>query len=407
MKAAGFRTNAEALEAFRRDAMANYDPAPVAIERGQGAHVWDVEGRRYVDFAAGVAVTSLGHAHAGLTKAISEQAARLLHSSNLYLVPNALRLAHRLKRLTGMDRVFFSNSGTEAIEAALKLARYWGAKNGGRTDFVATEHGFHGRTMGALSVTGQPKYQKGFHPLLPGVQFVPYGDANALAKAIGPTTCGVILEPIQGEGGVHVPPSEYLQRARELCTARGALLILDEVQTGIGRTGSWFAFEQAGVRPDILALAKGLGGGVPIGATLATEAAHAFEPGAHGSTFGGNPLATAAALATLDAVEAEGVLANVRVQGERILKRLKEWERAGLVRGARGRGLLLGFDLPSGASKAFARRLLEAGLLVTNIGEATIRICPPLNVSSAVVEEGLVLLERALHEIPVAPAAPR
>lgn len=383
------RTNREALEAFRRYAMPNYDPAPVAFERGEGCRLWDVEGKAYLDFAAGVAVCSLGHSHPRVVDAIARQARQLIHTSNLYLVPRALELARELVRLTGLSRAFFSNSGTEAVEAALKLARYWGAKNGGRHEILATHRSFHGRTLGALSATGQPHYQKGFEPLLPGIRFVPYGDADALARAVTPRTCAVLLEPLQGEGGVHVPPAGYLAEVRRLCDAHDLLLVLDEVQTGIGRTGGWFAYLGANVRPDVLALAKGLGAGFPIGATVCNDRANAFQPGAHGSTFGGNPLGAAAALATLRVIEEENVLANVRKQGARLFAHLQRLEEEGLIVGVRGAGLLVGFDLVNGPSKPFARGLLERGLLVTHLGESTVRLAPPLIVSAAEIEEGV------------------
>lgn len=395
-----FGTNEEALAAFRRYEMPNYDPAPVAFERGEGVHLWDVEGRRYTDFAAGVAVVSLGHAHPKWAKAISEQAERLVHTSNLYVIPNQVELAKRLVALSGLSKAFFCNSGTEAVEAALKLARFWGAKNGGRFHVVATDHAFHGRSMGALALTWNPNYRKGFDPLLQGVTHVPFGDVDAIARAITRETCAVIVEPIQGEGGVHVPPPEYLRRLRTLCDERDVLLILDEVQTGIGRTGTMFAYEQAGIRPDLLALAKGLGGGFPIGALLCNDRANAFQPGSHGSTFGGNPLACAAGLATLRIIEEEGILANVRKQGAHLMTHLAHWEEEGVLRGVRGQGLLVGFDLPKPEAKAFARSLLSKGLLVSNIGDATIRLAPPLVVSTAEIEEGLDILGPALGARP-------
>ncbi len=391
-----FRTNEEALAAFRTWLMPNYDPAPVAFARGQGARLWDVEGKAYLDFAAGVAVNSLGHSHPRLVEAIAEQARKIIHTSNLYLIPNETDLARRLVELSGLGRAFFPNPGTEAIEAALKLSRHWGRKNGGRTGFVATQHSFHGRSMGALSVTGQTHYQQGFEPLVPGVTFVPYGDADAVAHAITPETCAVVVEPIQGEGGVHVPPTDYLPRLREICDEKDILMVLDEVQTGIGRTGTWFAHQASTIQPDVMALAKGLGGGFPIGAVLCNDRANAFQPGAHGSTFGGNPLATAAGLATLRILDEDHVLDNVQKQGKQVAARLADWAKAGHITGARGVGLLQGFDLPNGGSKAFARSLLASGLLASNIGESTVRLCPPLIIGGSEVQEGLDILGAAL-----------
>jgi acetylornithine/N-succinyldiaminopimelate aminotransferase len=394
-----FRTNEEALAAFRAHEMANYDPAPVAFTRGEGARLWDVEGKTYLDFAAGVAVTSLGHGHPRWVRAVQEQAATLVHTSNLYVVEKQVQLARRLTALSGLRKAFFCNSGTEAVEAALKLARYWGHANG-RTHVLATQRSFHGRTLGALTLTGQPQYRQGFEPLLQGVDHVPFGDVGALRAAVRPDTCAIVLEPVQGEGGVHVPPPDYLRAVRELCDERDLLLVLDEVQTGIGRTGRWFAHEVANIRPDIMALAKGLGGGFPIGAVLASERADTFRPGAHGSTFGGNPLACAAALATLNVIEEENLLAHVRRQGQHLATHLAHWEDEGVVRDARGVGLLQAFDLIQGSSKAQARSLLERGLLVSNIGDATIRLCPPLNVTAAEIEEALDVLGPALGARP-------
>jgi acetylornithine/N-succinyldiaminopimelate aminotransferase len=255
--------------------------------------------------------------------------------------------------------------------------------------------------MGALSATGQPHYHEGFEPLVPGFDFVPFGDLDALRQAIGPQTCAVLLEPIQGEGGVHAAPNDYLRGVRDLCDERNVLFILDEVQTGIGRTGAWFAYEHAGIRPDILALAKGLGGGVPIGAMLCNERANAFQPGAHGSTFGGNPLATRAALATLDAIQDENLLANVRKQGAHLTTHLGNWEEQGLVADVRGQGLLVGFDLPKKGARALVKQLVQAGLLTTACGDATIRLCPPLTITAADIEEGLEILGKALGAKPV------
>ena len=391
-----FKTNADVLDVFRKYAMPTYDPGPVAFERGEGCRLWDIEGKSYLDFAAGVAVCSLGHAHPRIQKAVAEQADRVIHTSNLWLIPQAVELQRQLVHLTGLNRAFLCNSGTEAVEGALKLARYWGHKNGGRTDIIATNNSFHGRTMGALAVTGQERYHKGFAPLLPGVSFVPFGDAKAIADAITPKTCAVILEPVQGEGGVMVPPNDYLSDVRDLCDDKDILLILDEVQTGMGRTGTWFAYERAGIHPDIVALAKGMGGGFPIGAVVCNDRANAFEPGAHGSTFGGNHLAAAAALAVIETLRTDKVLENVRKQGQHLATHLATWEEAGKITKARGIGLLQGFELPMGGAKPFARKLLEKGLLVTSIGDRIIRLAPPLIVKASEVEEGLAILGDAL-----------
>jgi acetylornithine/N-succinyldiaminopimelate aminotransferase len=382
--------------------MKNYAQAPVAFLRGQGTELWDADGKRYLDFAAGVAVCSTGHAHPRLVKALQDQAAQLIHTSNLYVVPNQVELAERLADLSGLDGgAFFCNSGTEAVEAALKLARAWGRLNGGRLDIISTHHAFHGRTMGALTATGTAKYKEPFEPLVPGITHVAYGRLEALEAAITPKTCAIILEPVQGEGGVIVPSLEYLQGVRRLCDERDLLLILDEVQTGIGRTGAWFAHQHAGIQPDIIALAKGLGSGVPIGAVIANARAAVFQPGHHGSTFGGNPLACAAALATLDIIEDEAVLSNVRRRGAQLRQGLATLGEAHITR-VRGAGLLIGFDLVDGTSKDFASRLMQAGLLVSNIGERTIRLAPPLTVTAAQVDEALSMLRSQLTTLATA-----
>lgn len=388
-------TNAAWMERWTRASFQNYAPAPVAFARGRGAKLWDVEGKEYLDFAAGVAVCSTGHAHPKVVEAIARQANELLHTSNLYLVPNQIQLAEELLALSGLGRAFFCNSGAEAVEAAMKLARYWGHANGARTDFITTGHGFHGRTLGALTLTRNPKYQQGFEPLLPGVHEVPYDDVDAVQKAITSQTCAVVVEPVQGEGGVNVPHDGYLRGLREVCDDAGVLLVLDEVQTGIGRTGHWFSFQETGVRPDILVLAKGLGSGFPIGAMLATEDLNILKPGTHESTFGGSPLACAAGLATLNVLRKEKVLANVQRQGTLLLRRLKEMAGGGAVERVRGKGLLVGFDLTAGSSKEFALRLLTAGLLVSHIGERTIRLAPPLIVGEQEVQRALGLISQA------------
>lgn len=386
-------TNAQWMERWKNSSMGNYAPAPVAFERGQGSKLWDVEGKEYLDFAAGVAVCSTGHAHPVVAQAIAAQAAQLLHTSNLYLIPNQIGLAEELLRLSGLHRAFFCNSGTEALEACLKVARYWGSKNGQRTELIAMQRAFHGRTMGALTLTQNPKYHQGFEPLLPGVRAVDYDDLEAVKHAITNKTCAVVVEPVQGEGGVIVPHDGYLRGLRDLCDDKGILLVLDEVQTGIGRTGEWFSYVREQIQPDLLALAKGLGSGFPIGAVLCNEKANVLQPGTHGSTFGGNPLACAAGLATLKVLREENVLANVRRQGAHVLNHLSLFaEKTGKIRNVRGSGLLVGFDVTQGTSKEFATKLLQNGLLVSNIGEHTIRLAPPLTVSAAEVEDAIEVI---------------
>jgi acetylornithine aminotransferase len=357
--------------------MPNYRRPPVALVRGQGCTVWDADGNAYLDLLAGIAVSSLGHAHPAVVDAVSQQVATIAHTSNLYANEPAVRLGERLAVLAGSDaRVFLCNSGAEALEAAIKLAR----KHGGpaRPRIVAAEGGFHGRTTGALAITGQPAKRAPFEPLLGPITFVPYGDAAALRTAVDDSTAAVVLEPVQGEGGVVPPPSGYLAAARQICDDAGALLVLDEVQTGIGRTGAWFAHQHERVRPDVFTLAKGLGAGLPIGACVAIgSAAGLFAPGEHASTFGGNPVTAAAALAVLDTVEHEQLLDQVRVVGRRLRDGLGALAHPAVAE-LRGAGLLLAlvFHEPvAGGGVAAAR---EAGFLVGAVAPAVLRLAPPL-----------------------------
>ena len=375
----------------------NYATPAVTLARGLGCEVWDTEGKRYLDFIGGLAVLSLGHAHPRLTQAIAKQAALLGHVSNLYGNLPALRLAGRLTALSGLDRALFLNSGAEANEAAIKLARKWGTGRGViGGEIVAAENGFHGRTLGALAATGQPKYHRNFEPLPPGFRHVPYNDLHALEAALTPRTVAVMLEPIQGEGGVVPADVEYLKAVRELCTEKNVLLILDEVQTGVGRTGAMFAFEKYGVKPDILTLAKGLGGGFPIAALLAREpVARAFAPGDHGCTFGGNPLAAAAALAVLDALEEESLLANAAERGRELARAIHQ-KCAKHVDEVRGEGLLLGVVLKSPVARKAKEEAEKRGLLVNAVGDQVIRLAPPLVLSAAQVEEGVSILKDVL-----------
>lgn len=362
--------------------MNTYARLPIAFERGEGVWLWDTEGRRYLDAVAGVAVNSLGHAHPRLVRALCEQAGRLIHTSNLYLVPLQERLAERLCALSGMERAFFCNSGAEANEALIKLARLYGHERGVDLPTVLVmEKSFHGRTMATLTASGSRKVQAGFEPLVTGFARVPFDDLEAARHAVehNPNIVAVLVEPIQGEGGIRIPGADYLVGLRRLCDEHGLLLMLDEVQTGIGRTGKWFAFQDSDVLPDAIALAKGLGGGVPIGACLARgKAAELFTPGKHGSTFGGNPLACAAAAAVLDVVEEERLWENAARVGEHLRNGLKE-ALAGVpgVVAVRGRGLMLGIELdrPCGdiVKEAAAR-----GLLVNVTSERVIRLLPPL-----------------------------
>src|SRR3954471_7397710 len=365
--------------AAQRVLLNNYRQAPLAMSRGQGSELWDTEGRRYLDMTAGVAVCVLGHADPGLAHVIGEQARRLIHTSNLYYVENQVRLAEALvARGFPGGRAFFCNSGAEANEAALQRARRFQVTTLGRPrrlEVVAFDNSFHGRTIGALSVTGQAKYREGFGPLFGPVKFLPYGDLEAVRKTVGAETCAVIIEPVQAEGGIHLPPPGFLQDLRRHCTETGTVLIFDEVQTGVGRTGTFYAFEKERVQPDIISLAKGLGGGVPIGAILAQgDVARGFEPGSHASTFGGNPFATAAALYIQDAIDRLGLLERCREAGAYLgnaLTRLAERRRP-RTRGARGRGLLQGLVL-DGDATPLVTKAREYGLLVSAVGGNVVR----------------------------------
>jgi acetylornithine/N-succinyldiaminopimelate aminotransferase len=369
------------LDRHAASVMGTYGTPQRVLVRGEGCYVWDAEGRRYLDLLAGIAVNALGHAHPFLVSAVTSQLSTLGHVSNLFANPLPVVLAERLLELLRApagSAVFLSNSGAEATEAAFKLAR-----RTGRTGMVAAQGGFHGRTMGALALTHKPAYREPFAPLPGDVVHVPFGDADALAAAVGDGTAAVVLEPVQGEAGVRPAPAGYLARAREITSAAGALLVLDEVQTGIGRTGAWFAHQLpgfgVGAGPDVVTLAKGLGGGIPIGATVAfgPDVAHLLGAGQHGTTFGGNPVASAAALATLHVIERDGLVANAAAVGAR-LRRGVEGLGHPLVAGVRGEGLLLGIELTRPVSAALASALLSAGVIANPVAPDVLRLAPPL-----------------------------
>lgn len=387
-------TTAAWQERWRASLMDNYGTPAMTLVRGSGARAWDAEGREYVDLLAGIAVNALGHAHPSIVAAVSEQLATLGHTSNLALTPPAVELAERLLALLDPEggrggRVFFCNSGAEANEAAFKLSR-----RTGRTRVVVAERSFHGRTMGSLALTAQPAKQDPFRPLPGDVVVVPYGDAEALRAAVDDDTAAVFLEPIQGEGGVIPAPAGYLVAAREACDAHGALLILDEVQTGIGRTGDWFAHQASGVLPDVITLAKGLGGGLPIGAMVAFgDAATLLGPGSHGSTFGGNPVSCAAALAVLDVIERDALLARVPVVSERLRSIVTS---TSLVDHVRGTGLLLGVVLTEPVAGAVESAARAHGLIVNAVAPDVIRMAPPLIISDADLE---LVAERWPHAV--------
>ena len=376
--------------------MRNYGTPPLALVRGEGAQVWDAAGRRYLDLLGGIAVNTLGHAHPAVVRAVTEQISTLGHVSNLFLAEPPVRLAETLLDLlgaTGTGRVLFCNSGAEANEAAFKIAR-----RTGRPGIVATDGGFHGRTMGALALTGQPAKREPFEPMPPGVRFVPYGDAAALRSAVDDEVAAVFLEPIQAENGVLAPLEGYLQAAREITAEHGALLAIDEVQTGIGRTGTWFAHQAVGITPDVVTLAKGLGGGLPIGACIGLgDAASLLEPGQHGTTFGGNPVCCAAALAVLRTIADHGLLEHAAGLGKEIAAGI-EATRHPLVEHVRGAGLLLGIALTAPVSAAVVAAARRAGFLVNNAVPDTVRLAPPLVLTDEQAGEFLVALPTILDE---------
>ncbi|AKG41806.1 acetylornithine transaminase [Streptomyces xiamenensis] len=374
-------SNQDLIGRWQGALMDNYGTPRIPLTHGEGARLFDADGKEYLDFVGGIAVNSLGTGHPAVVRAVSDQIALLGHVSNLFIAEPPVALAERLLALAGRPgRVYFSNSGAEAVEAAFKLGRLTG-----RTHMVATTGGFHGRTMGALALTGQPAKQRGFQPVPGDVTHVPYGDAEALRAAVTRDTALVILEPVQGENGVIVPPAGYLAAAREITRATGTLLVLDEVQTGIGRTGQWFEGLAQGAEADIVTLAKGLGGGLPIGATLAFgPAAELFAPGQHGSTFGGNPVSCAAALAVLDTIESEGLLAHVRRMGERLREGI--WQLGHpLVDRVRGAGLLLGIVLTEPLAAQVQQAAQAAGILVNAVAADVVRLAPPLIIDQAEV----------------------
>lgn len=379
--------------------MGNYARFPVAFVRGEGTRLYDVEGKEYLDFLGGIAVALIGHAHPGVARAIAKQAGALLHVSNLFHVPVQAEAGRLLSESTTGGKVFFCNSGTEANEAAIKLARKWSADRGTESarGIVVAEGSFHGRTYGSLSATAQPKFHAGFEPMLPGFRTVPYGDLDALTSALSPDVCAFLVEPIQGESGVRVPPPGYLGGAAQICRERGILLVADEIQTGLGRTGSMLCSSRSGVVPDVVTLAKGLANGLPLGAVVAREeVAASFGPGTHGSTFGGNPVCCAASTVVLETLRAPGFLEEVRRKGEIL--------REGLlaiavgrrdVREVRGAGLMLALVMER-ETKEIAARCLENGLVVNAVAGTVLRFLPPLTISGEEIREGLRILSESL-----------
>ena len=386
-------TNKKYLKRWDSSLQNNYGKPSIALVKGKGIVVTDADGKTYLDFLAGIATSILGHAHPAIVKAVRRQISTLSHVSNFYAHPNAIELAEKLAAMTGDKnaRVFFCQSGAEANEAALKLSR-----RTGKVRVVAAQGAFHGRTMGALSLTGQPSKREPFLPLIKGVKHVPYGDIDAMRKAISKKTAMVIIEPIMGEAGVVVPPPDYLQELRRLCDKNGSLLVIDAVQTGMGRTGDWFGYEYSGITPDVITLAKGLGGGLPLGAMIALgKAADLFQAGDHGSTFGGNPVTTAAGLAAIKFIETQDILQKVEEQG---LYLMQELALIPGVKEVRGAGLLIGIELESLKASEVSDAMREAGVLVNAANGTTIRIAPALIVTDAQINKFIATFRKVITD---------
>lgn len=383
--------------------MNTYNRYPITIVEGRGVRVWDLHGREYLDFTAGIAVNILGHSHPSIVKAVKDQVEKLMHCSNLFWNDKQMEFAKSLLEISMKDgKVFLTNSGTEANETALKIARKYGKmRNGRKYVILSATESFHGRTMGSLSLTGQPKYREKFEPMLDGVEFVEYNDSNELKKKMNENVCAIILEPIQGESGIIPAKHEFLETARKLCDEYDALLIFDEVQCGMGRTGYFFAFQKYDVKPDILTVAKGLGGGLPIGATVVNERADVLEPGDHGSTFGGNPVSCSAGIAVMDELRKEGFLDHVKEMGNyamELLETLKMKDKR--VKDVRGAGLMIGIEFDENLkAREVADKALKNGALFVPAGRNTLRLLPPLIVEKKDVEEAVGILEKTLKEL--------
>ena len=380
--------------------MNTYKRFPIVLLKGSGVKVWDVNGKEYLDFAAGIAVCNLGHCHPQVIAAIKDQVEKLMHVSNLYYTEPQVQLAKLLVDNSFADKIFFCNSGAEANEAAIKLARKYAHENMGPDKFelITMKDSFHGRTMATITATGQEKIQFGFTPLLEGFTYVPFNDLHTLEARISSKTCGIMVEPIQGEGGVNIPDVNYLNSVREICDRHGILLIIDEVQTGMGRTGKLFAYEHSGIKPDIMTLAKALGNGFPIGAMLATnKVAKVFVPGNHASTFGGNPLAMAAANETVKTMLQEGILENCRKMGDYFLLKLKKLqEKHNIIKDVRGTGLMLAAQLNI-ESGDIVNECLQRGLLIISAGSKTLRFVPPLIITTGDVDQAISVLDEVME----------
>jgi len=393
-------TEKEIMAMSDENIMNTYKRFPVVLAKGSGAKVWDINGKEYLDCAAGIAVCNLGHSHPRIIAAVSEQLGKLTHVSNLYYTEPQTRLAKMLVDNSFADKVFFCNSGAEANEAAIKLARKYAHENMGPDKFelITMKESFHGRTMATITATGQEKFQFGFTPLLEGFTYVPYNDLKALEAAISGKTCGIMLEAIQGEGGVKIPDDNYLAGVREICDRYGLLLIIDEVQTGMGRTGKLFAYEYSGIKPDIMTLAKALANGIPAGAMLATDKiAKAFVPGNHASTFGGNPFAMAAATAVVETMLQEGILEHCREVGDYFLSQLKKLQQKhAIIRDVRGKGLIIAAELDIEAGDII-NNCIKKGLLIISAGSKTLRFVPPLIITNQDVDFAINVLDEVME----------
>jgi predicted acetylornithine/succinylornithine family transaminase len=393
------RTDWRELEARRY--MKTFNRLPVVLVRGQGCRVWDESGKEYLDLVAGIAVNALGHAHPDLVKAIADQAGQLIHTSNLYYTTPQLELAELLAENTVGERVFYVNSGAEANETVIKLAQKYGKKQlNGASEIITLTGSFHGRTMATVAATGQEKFAKPYAAMPPGFRTVPFNDVEALRQAVGPTTCAVMLEVVQGESGVNIADPEFVTEARRLCDQTGALLILDEVQTGIGRTGKFMGYQHYGVEPDVFSLAKGLGGGVPIGAGVTKERFAALEPGDHGSTFGGNPLACAAGVATIRTILRDKLVENAAAQGKRFAERLTALQaKNSQIARVREKGLMVAFDTAEEVAPKVVTEALARGLILNATGPTTVRMVPPLIITAAEVDQAVDIIADALSAL--------
>ncbi len=395
-------TTQEIIEAGQIYLMNTYGRLPLALVKGEGAYVWDADGNQYLDFVAGLAVNSLGHCHPQVVEAVREQAGRLMHVSNLYWIEPQVKLARLLVENSALDKVFFCNSGAEAVEGAIKLARKYAKKHMGldKYEIITMDKSFHGRTLAAITATAQPKYQKDLDPLPPGFKYVPFNDFAALAEAISPNTCAIMMEPVQGEGGVNVADYDYMQKVKQLCTEKHLLLIFDEVQCGLGRTGKLFAYEHYRVEPDIMTLAKAIAGGFPMGALLAKhKVAECFQPGDHASTFGGNPLASAAGLAAVSILADKSFLAEVAEKGNYFEGKLQQLKnKYPFITEVRGKGLILGLEITV-EGKPIVDACQAKGLLINCVGSNILRFIPPLVITGEDIDNAVKVLDEVMSEI--------